>query len=212
MTGTEVAAFGCWRDNGELIADAHRLGYIGDRVLDLSFGHGSFWTTHHPPCLVTNDLNPNKGNHHFDVHDDPPDHWWDQFDTVVWDPDYRLSGTRGGGENDWRVEFDERFGLDRDDNEWEPIDLILDRIRAGVRFAAKCVAPKGTVLVKCQDQVNSGRMVWQTIIVVDEAAEHDLWYRDRFDFPVRSQKQPAGRAQRHARHNTSQLLVFGANP
>lgn len=54
----------------------------------------------------------------------------------------------------------------------------------------------------------SGKMRWQSDVVTDIVISHGFRKADRFDYPSRSIPQPEGRAQRHARHSRSQLLVF----
>ena len=98
-SSSEIMAIGEWRTNGALIADAARLGYIAGKVLDLTYGEGKFWTDHRPEDLTTNDLNPDKpAQHHFDATGTP---WEDRaFDTVVFDPPYKLAGTPSSPEMD----------------------------------------------------------------------------------------------------------------
>lgn len=192
-----VLSFGTWRTNAQLIADVARLGYVGPSVLDLSYGLGAFWTDWRPDKLVANDLNPDKGDHSIDVTGDPPDEWLERFDTTVWDGPYRMCGTPG------HHQYSDRYGIDR----YLSIPERLDLLRAGVTFAAACTVDGGTVLVKCQDQVSSKRKIWQTITLVDHAAERGLRFVDRFDLTSPRRAQPSGR-QEHSRSNTSQLLVF----
>jgi hypothetical protein len=115
-----------WKENSGMIVDAARLGYLDGAVLDLSYGHGKFWKQWRPDELTTNDLDPTKGHHHFDVNDPAPDHWVEAFDAVVWDGPYRFSGTRDRGD------FDEQYGLGKPVN----ADATLALLRAGVDFAS----------------------------------------------------------------------------
>lgn len=186
-------------DNAGLIVAAAKLGYIGDNVLDLSYGHGGFWRVHAPARLVSNDLNPDKGDHTYDVTGAVPEHWSKTFGTVVWDPPYRMSGARDLGA------FDERYGTDTPASPLEVLELIM----AGVDFGHGCLAPGGTLLVKVQDQVVSGRKVWQTHMVARHA-ELQLKMRlvDQLHLVGTGRPQPAGRRQVHSRSNYSTLMVL----
>lgn len=192
-----VLAFGEYRNNAELIEAAGRLGYIGDAVLDLSYGHGEFWTKLSPSRLVTNDVNPRKGEHHFDVRCVPPTEWKGAFDTVVWDGPYRLNGRSDRGV------FDEKFGVDEPMRLQDRLNLVLH----GVVFASQCVKRGGTVLVKCQDQVAGGRKQQQRRMVQDVGELFGLTWKDELHLKCGVRKQ---RTQKHTRSNFSTLVVFTA--
>lgn len=102
-----VMAFDTWPSNAHLIADVARLGYIRGDVLDCTWGLGNFWTQYRPPAenLIGTDLNISKSPCGFsvDFRDQP---WDDQsFDTVAFDPPYKLTGTPD------RI-ITERFGVE----------------------------------------------------------------------------------------------------
>lgn len=190
----EVLAVGSWPTNAELIADVAQLGYLDGRVLDATYGEGKFWTAHRPEGLTTNDRYKDA-DLHFDYCAAP---FADRtFDSVVFDPPYRLSGRRDRGN------FDFRFGL----MEYRSNDEILDDIVAGARECYRVTARY--LLVKCQDQVNGGRVRWQTDMVTDCVTGMGARKVDRFDFVMPSLRpQPAHRRQLTARRNHSTLLIF----
>ena len=200
-----VLSYGAWRTNAELIADVAKLGYLDGRVLDLTFGEGKFWTDHRPRDLETNDLDEAKADWSFDVTSTVPEHWVDAFDSVVFDPPYRMSGRRDGRTALVDTSFDERFGL----AEYTSPNEVLALISSGIQFAAGCVKPGGSILVKCQDQVCSGRKVWQSVHVHEVATILGLRVADMFHLiQGNARPQPSGRRQVHARSNASQLLVL----
>lgn len=185
------------RTNGQLIADCARLGYLRetDRVLDVTYRNGLFWTKWRPLALFTNDLDPNYG----ELHDDWRKLHWDDgwFDVVVLDPDYKLNGTGGSHASD------ERFGVD---TPYEPMKALYQRIVEGIAECARVCKPRGYVLVKCMDQVSSGRKQWMTIELALEANLVGLPLVDQLHvFGYRS--QPAGRRQVHSRSSFSTLNV-----
>lgn len=187
-----------WRTNAELVWDVSRLGYIGPSVLDMTCGEGGFWKLYHPDILFTNDLDPSHGAfHHHDFRNLPVE-WSGQFDTVVFDPPYKMNGTPVLVDMDWR------YGVDQKQSP----EVRMAAIYAGLFEAARVVRIGGTVLVKCMDQVVSGRVVWQTDLITRVCAGLELTKVDRFDLLRTPMPQPPGRKQVHARRNYSTLLVF----
>lgn len=198
---TSVFAAYKWPSNAELIADAAKLGYIGDNCLDLTYGFGVFWKEFCPPNLVTSDLVRDRGVHTYSVFDPLPEEWVCHFDTVVYDPPYRMSGTRDLGE------FDHRYGLE---GEAPTVNGILELLSVGTARAMQAARPGGTVLVKCQDQVVSGKKCWQTD-QVKEIGRRWGTLEDMFTMLTDPRPQPEGRRQLHSRSNYSTLLVFQKN-
>lgn len=191
-----------WATNGHLIEDVARLGYIGEHVLDLSYGRGLFWSRYKPAVLNSNDIDTSlETNYHLDA-TAYQWMWASSFDTVVWDGPYRLNGTPDRGD------FDERYGISKRETWQDRMKLLL----RGSYWGAMYVKPGGTLLVKCQDQVVSGRKVWQTLEIAERVAgfegPHAMTLVDRFDMVRSPRPQPPGRRQVHSRSNTSTLLVF----
>lgn len=199
MTAAPVMAVHAWPTNGHLIADVARLGYLqAERLtLDPTYGLGTWWTQWRPRRLVASDLDPEKSPCGSSVDVTALPHHDETFDAVTFDPPYKLNGTP-------TAQVDERYGVggiytSRADRH----QLIL----AGLDECARVLAAGGHLLVKCQDQVNGGRVRWQTDMVTQRAEAiglekvdvlHHLGYRP----------QPPGRRQEHARRNHSTLLVF----
>ena len=189
-----VPAIHAWPTNGDLIADVAKLYDFGESVLDATYGRGRFWIKYRPPALVTNDLDPDaEADNHYDFRRLP---WPNQsFDTVVFDPPYKLSGTPALGD------FDDRYGLSRPQRWQDRMEMIADGAWECARVA------KNLLLVKCQDQVVAGKVRWQTLTVI-EAVAPVMELVDRFDMLGGSRPQPGNRPQRHARGRGSTLLVF----
>lgn len=203
MTATDVMAAGSWASNAEMIRDAVvPLGYLAAdrRTLDPTWGLGRFWTLWRPDDLVASDLNPAKSPTGTSVDFTDLPHPDASFDDVVLDGPYKLNGTSTGTGG---ASCDDDYGVAEPATWQERHALIVD----GITEARRVLVPGGHLLVKCQDQVCSGAVRWQTRIFADHAESIGFRLVDRFDFPT-YRAQPAGRRQVHARRNTSALLVL----
>jgi hypothetical protein len=198
MSDGAIRSIGNRTSNAELMRDCWRLGYLDGRVLDVTYGQGRFWKTYRPERLTTNDIDvTTDAEWHFDF-TELPVIWAGSFDTVVFDPPYKLNGTGGSHPSD------KGYGVADSLSVESRMDLIFD----GVTEGARVLAPSGHLLVKCQDQVVSGHKVWQTFVIPELAGvECGLRLVDRLH--VQSYRpQPAGRRQLHSRGDYSSLLVF----
>lgn len=205
---SDVRAFGSRTNNAQLMADCAELGYLDGHVLDLTYGLGRFWKIYRPEdqigelqpktVLYTNDLDPKtKAQTHHDF-TDMPTSWTGLFDAVVFDPPYKLNGTGGSHPSD------KGYGVDWD---YLPVDEKMDLIYRG--FAEAVRLSRRFVLVKCQDQVVSGKKVWQTDLITMHAMILTTRIRKRDVLHVQGYRpQPPGRRQVHARQDYSTLLVF----
>jgi len=196
-----------WRNNGEMIRDIARVGWLheDDIVLDPTYGRGTFWSEWEPKHLTRSDARPSADNvMRLDFRHLPfPGR---SYDVVVFDPPYKLNGRPDAA-------VDERFGVHERATVAQRMGLIFAGLDEAMRIASS------RILVKCQDQVCNGQMHWQT----DEITQHVTrpfpgptpvalpvphWRKaDRFDF-LGFREQPFGRSQQHARANYSTLLVF----
>lgn len=195
----DVLSVGTWKNNAELIRDVAHL-YLDPAwvVLDATWGMGGFWKEWSPVSgfLVKADLYPLPGIElRADFRRLP--FASGSLDAAVFDPPYRLNGTPDLGA------FDDRYGIGEYVPWQERMTLILD----GAVECGRTVRKGGILIVKIQDQVCSGKVVWQTDEVT-AALAGTMQKVDRFDFVNAARKQPAGRKQVHARRNASQLLVF----
>lgn len=180
-----------WNDNGQLIADVANLGYLdGPVVLDATYGRGTFWSHWKPDALVVHDLRVDG----VDFRNLPEA--TGTVDAVVLDPPYKLNGTPD-------VSVDERYGTDAYTDWRDRMALIFE----GITEATRVLRSDGYLLLKCQDQVCSGHVRWQTVEFTNHARWLGLGLVDSF-LMLGGRPQPPGRRQVHARRNYSTLLVF----
>lgn len=184
-----------WRSNAHLIADVATLGYLDGTVLDVTYGLGVFWQQWQPDELTACDLDVAKSpfGKSVDFTQLPfDDH---SFDVVVFDPPYKLNGTPTHG-------VDSRYGV-HERTTWQDRHVLIHK---GIDECARVA--RRFVLLKCMDQVVSGRKRWQTIEFTNYATQKGLHLVDRFDLLVNPRPQPANRRQVHSQGNYSTLLVF----
>lgn len=200
-----------YRDNSELIRAAEQLGHIRGRVLDATYGGGVFWNLIRPPGLVSMDAFPSAPVRVVGDFTHSPFRCR-SFDTVVYDPPYKLNGTP----DDDPDGSDRRYGVG-DYTRWQDRMAL---IMVGVADLAPLVANQGRLLVKVMDQVCSGAMRFQTDDVRDVAVAAGLIKVERLDYlndprtqPTGGKEQPDGtvskvRQRKHADANYSSLLIF----
>jgi hypothetical protein len=202
MRDDEMMAFGRWKTNAELIADLARMGrYLRPewRTLDPTYGLGRWWTRWRPDHLTACDLDPTKSPLGASVDFTALPFGDREFDAVAFDPPYKLNGTP-------TAELDAPYGVHRVASR----DARHELIRQGINECVRVLRPGGWLLVKCQDQVNGGRVRWQTREFADHAEQLGCRLVDMAH--VRSHRpQPGGRSQQHLHRNYSTLLILRAS-
>lgn len=182
------------RSNSQLVVSLAKLGYVSGEILDMTYGLGNFWKDLDPPQLTTNDLYT-KAHYNRDFTDLPFSNG--SFNTVVFDPPYKLNGTGGTHPSDYQYGVADKVG-------WKDRHAL---IRAGIDEAARIAVAGGHVLLKCQDQVSGGKVRWQTIEFTNHAETQGLMLVDMAHL-LGFRPQPKGRTQQHFRRNYSTLLIF----
>lgn len=195
---TEILAFGTRKTNAQLVADLHALGYITDEhdVLDATYGLGRWWNDYRPAKLVTNDLFT-PADHAYDVMALP---WVEDFDVVAFDPPYKLNGTPSMG---GAASSDVSYGVGTAATISERKELM----EWGFANCATALREGGRLIVKCQDQVSSGKVQWQTLWCAQWAQDYSVTLVDSLHVQG-YRAQPAGRRQLHARRDYSTCLVY----
>ena len=152
-----ILAAGPWRNNAEMIADCARLGYLHEDwiTLDPTYGLGRFWTVWRPRTLYASDLDVSKSPCGYPVDFTRTLYPDRSIDAVVFDPPYKLNGTSTGTGG---ATCDEDYGV-ASYCRWQDRHQL---IRDGITECARVLRFGGYLLVKCQDQVSSGQVRWQT--------------------------------------------------
>jgi DNA-directed RNA polymerase subunit RPC12/RpoP len=156
-----IPAIHSWKSNAELIVDVAAMGYLeaGDRVLDCTYGWGTWWKLWRPTALVCSDINPKQETTlalDFTALAD----WLGFFDAIAYDPPYKLNGTDEGE--------GERYGVHQPAS-WQERHLLMKR---GMLSCKRRLADGGYLLMKAQDQVSRNAVRWQTRDMADYAEDH----------------------------------------
>jgi len=155
--------------NGPLIAAAAQLWIKDtDRVLDVTYGRGLFWTEYRPSDLTTHDIDIDGVDFRSLPHPN------DSFDVIVFDPPYILRG--GEPTSSTVAEFNDRYGL----NGIHTMAELRDLIGGGLHEAIRVLTPSGRLLVKCTDQISSGKFVANHLFVVSTCIAGGLTQVDEF--------------------------------
>ena len=195
-----VLAVTAWADNSAMIEDCVRLGYLKlwDRVLDPTYGRGTWWKRWQPWHLV----HPPQA--HLDFRYLPFRD--NMLDAAVFDPPYVSKGRATAKLGD----FDDRYGLATHapgTKRRSPADIQAD-MNAGLSELARVVRPGGYILMKCMDYISSGKLWLGVHKTIEHALSIGLEVVDRLEHVHAPGPQPKGRPQVHARRNHSTLLVF----
>ncbi len=181
----------------------------GSSVLDMTYGKGTFWKKA-PKFwdVTTNDIDPNRGEFSYDFRELPME-WTNSFEAVVFDPPYMAghvgkNGPSGGSEikdalqNRYKV-YDSEINL---------VEDVFELYKGGIEEAHRILEKKGMLILKCQDQVESGRNKWLHIWLHNYCVQGRWWPVDLFVM-VRNNKPPMRhKHQIHARKNHSFWWVF----
>lgn len=181
------------RTNARAIADLASLGLIGASVLDMTHNQGRFWRMWQPETLVRMDLDEKM---RIDVQADARrlPFRCESFDTVVFDPPYKLNGAGGS------CSEDVGYGVADGWTDRSPL------YRAGLAEALRVVRQKGTIVVKFQDQIAGGTVTQQSVVVAN--AMHGLADLIGQLHVLTTREQPSGRRQATPRNNYSTMTAW----
>jgi tRNA G10 N-methylase Trm11 len=181
--------------------------YVSDgaEVLDMTYGRGVFWRLIPDTYNITkNDLDPDRGDFSYDF-TSLPDEWTDKFDCVVLDPPYLYTG----GFETLKDSIDRGYN-----NKARAASGIHGVARVHQMYALAMVEAYwalkkgGIFIVKCQDQVMSGRQVWMHAEMTRLAEILGFKVLDQFVLMQNGTPTMRHEVQQHGRRNHSFFLVF----
>lgn len=202
--------------NDKIFPDILRL-YVpeGSRVIDFTWGRGIFWkqVDESKYDLVKNDFAKECGEYSDDFRETRWDD--DEFDAVVMDPPYLYTGgwktLRGYFHETTHGWSNSSYGnKERSERGISGVDAVDQMYYDGMMEAWRILKHKGMLIIKCMDQVMSGRQVWAHMTYHDMAEV--IGFRAEDLFVVVRESRPLMRHkpenQRHARRNHSYFQVF----
>jgi hypothetical protein len=203
-----IQAYHRWKNNADLIANAIvPMGYIrpDDRVIDVTYGRGNWWTLYRPEDFYYHDWKLDK----VDFTDLPYED--EQFDVVGFDPPYKMNGTTQSSLDDG--DFHDRWGLVGSAKKASRYRVI----KAGLKESARVLRGPtrkrgkdgGLVLLKCQNQSQGAGVHWQTYDF-KEYGEKECGLRlvDEFHMIGHTIKQQPNRRQKRAHGRPSVMMVM----
>jgi len=167
-------------------------------IADITYGNGNFWKnvdlTKYE--FVPSDIKTNG----IDFRNLPYENNW--FDLVAFDPPYMHSSP-----TPIRADLDKTY-RNNDKGGWGA-EYVYDLYRQGMKEAQRTLKPKGIMLVKCQDQVESGKNYFDHIKIYNIATEElNLLVEDLFILTRTGTPMMRHNHQLHARKNHSYMWVF----
>lgn len=191
-------------DNSDLFPDILALYVLeGSHVLDMTYGKGVFWKDIDKSkyTLALNDIKEGLGNMTEDFRCMSFDN--EVFDAVILDPPYMHSSKY----KSIKKSIDAGYRNNTSDGAGS-MESVHSLYTNGIKEARRLLKNKGIFIVKCMDQIESGKQkrahiwIWQNAL--------DAGFVDEDLFVLVSLAQPALRwkHQLHARKNHSYFLVF----
>jgi hypothetical protein len=188
-------------NNDHLMAQVARL-YLrpGNRIADVTFGMGRFWRAtdltqyeFYPSDLLTVPERP------YDLRRLP--YRSDDFDVFVLDPPYMHHPAKSRRHNADYKNAETTRGFSHED--------IIRLYRDGMFEGHRILKAGGFMMVKCKDEIESGRQRMSHIEIHDIAVNQlNMIVQDLFVLTQRSPVPYLGKTLQHAKKNHSYLWVF----
>lgn len=193
--------------NADLFPDILRL-YCdpGDEILDMTYGRGVFWADIEDGLynVTKNDIDPDRGDTDYDFCDLPED-WGDAFDCVVLDPPYLYTG----GFATLKDSIDRGYmNKKRASDGIHGVARVHQMYALAMVEAYRVLRKNGIFIVKCMDQVMSGRQTWMHSELQRLAEILGFKPLDQFVLMINGQPTMRHTTQDHARRNHSFFLVL----
>jgi len=184
--------------NADLLADAFRI-FVpsGVTVADVTYGRGNFWRELDQTQyrVLKSDISPRTPDTiRADFRCLPyPDN---SVDVLLLDPPYAHGGKT------MKQSITQPYGYSTGNHA-----DVIQQYAQGIREAARVLRKRSLVMVKCQDEIESGKQCWSHIEIKDLLEAEGFEVVDLLSLVQKS--QPAMRVdyQKHARKNHSYLWV-----
>lgn len=186
--------------NADLFPDVLALyAKEGDTILDLTYGRGVFWQRVDRSLyqMTTNDLHTGA-DHAYDLR--ATGFTDESFDVVVLDPPYMHGGATV------KASINQCY-LNANGSHRSVIELYA----SGIKEARRLLRSKGILVIKCQDEIESGKQHLSHVEII--LAAQEIGYRVLDLFVLVQSSIPAMRLpyQKTARKNHSYFIVLRKN-
>jgi hypothetical protein len=169
----------------------------GDTIADVTYGNGNFWKK---VDLIRYDFYPSDiKTNGYDFRNLPYED--NIFDIVAFDPPYMH-----GSPAPINDELDKTY-FNNEKGGWG-YKYIYGLYQQGLSESRRILKSKGICLVKCQDQIESGKNYFDHIIIYDMAKEMNFIAEDLFILSRNQVPMMRHSYQLHARKNHSYMWVF----
>jgi tRNA G10 N-methylase Trm11 len=192
-------------NNADLFPDVLRLYVLaGSKILDMTYGTGAFWKKVNKDnyTLIKNDIDPLRGDYHENFRNTS---WPDNsFDTVILDPPYLYVG----GFATLKDSIDRNYNNRERAKDIRGVIAVDKMYEDAIKEASRLLKHKGILILKCMDQVMSGKQVWAHIVYLHMAETLGFRSEDLFVMVQKNRPTLRHKYQKHARRNHSYFLVL----
>lgn len=193
--------------NADLFPDIMRL-YVADGadVLDMTYGNGVFWRNIPDDRynVTKNDIEDGRGSTHHDFRE-LPSSWNESYDAVILDPPYLYTGgfrtLRDSIDRGYRNRERARSGI-------HGVAAVHQMYAQAYIEAYRVLRKGGCLVVKCMDQVMSGKQTWMHLEMQRLAEILGFKNKDLFVMVMNGTPTMRHNIQKHARRNHSYFLVL----
>ena len=181
--------------NADLFPDILKIYFnAGDTIADVTYGRGVFWRNVDVDRynLLATDINDGVDLRSLPYEDG-------SVDGVVLDPPYAHSSPAK-----LKDCMAQRYNLNSVSGLDEVHALYLD----GMVESSRVLKKKGVLVLKCQDEVVSGKQRWNHILYIEFGSKKGFIAEDLFVLVQKGKPTMRHKYQVHARKNHSYFLVF----